>query len=119
MDEDREEVRVFETDMTEAEVTARPTLVETPAGKLALVRRGDEIVAIDAWCPHLDGPLWEGTTARGEIACPWHGWRYSLHTGACTWAPRGDSEEAAETELRIFRTRAEDGRVVIDLPLGP
>lgn len=115
MDEGREEVRVFATGVNEIDIDEQPTLVESPAGTLALVRRGAAIVAIDAWCPHIDGPLWEGSTSEGEIACPWHGWRYSLHTGACTWAPRGDVEEAAETEIRIYRTRAEAGRIVIDL----
>ena len=100
---------VFDTGVEAAAVTERaPHLVETPRGKLALVRDGDRVVAIDAWCPHLDGPLWEGSTAGGEVACPWHRWRYSLATGACTWAPLGDAEEAAETSIDVFPTE-EDG----------
>ncbi|MEM9379079.1 MAG: Rieske 2Fe-2S domain-containing protein [Planctomycetota bacterium] len=100
------------------EVTERaPRLVKTPAGDLALVRDGDAVVAVDAWCPHLDGPLWEGSSADGQIACPWHGWRYSLATGKCVWAPRGDAEEAEETEIRVLRTRTEaDGTLGIELP---
>ncbi|MEM1452402.1 MAG: Rieske (2Fe-2S) protein [Planctomycetota bacterium] len=95
-----------------------PRLVKTPAGDLALVRDGDAVVAVDAWCPHLDGPLWEGSSADGQIACPWHGWRFSLETGLCVWAPRGDAEEAAETEIRILATRTEaDGTLGIVLPL--
>jgi len=106
---------LFATGVRAADVTAEgPRLVETPRGKLALVRDGEAVVAIDAWCPHLDGPLWEGSAASGEIACPWHRWRFSLRTGLCTWAPAGDAEEAAETEIRIFRTRiAEGGRLGI------
>ncbi|MGB0331782.1 MAG: Rieske (2Fe-2S) protein, partial [Planctomycetota bacterium] len=61
---------VFATDVEAATVTDRaPRLVESPRGKLALVRHGERVVAIDAWCPHLDGPLWEGSSAGGEIAC--------------------------------------------------
>lgn len=109
---------LFATDVAADDVTPdRPRLVETPAGRLALVRDGETLRAIDAWCPHLDGPLWEGTTAGGEIACPWHRWRYSLSTGRCTWAPAGDAEEAAETEIRILATRTgADGRVAVLLP---
>ncbi len=43
---------VFTTDVDGAAVTERsPQMVETPLGKLALVRDGERIVAIDAWCP--------------------------------------------------------------------
>ena len=120
MERDPKEVEVFETEVLWSEVTERPILVETPLGKLALVRRGDEVVAIDAWCPHLDGPLWEGTTSQDEIACPWHRWRYSLRTGQCTWAPRGDMEEAAETEIRILRVLEHpSGRCAVEIPVEP
>ncbi|MEM6671193.1 MAG: Rieske (2Fe-2S) protein [Planctomycetota bacterium] len=112
--------QLFETDVADAEVTPRrPHLVQSPAGPLALVRDGERVVAVDAWCPHLDGPLWEGSAAQGEIACPWHGWRYSLATGECTWAPRGDAEEAAETSVRVFPTQiGPNGRVTVVLPAG-
>ena len=116
-----EEPIVFATEVTAEAVGDRSVLVETPKGRLALVVDGSicpdqpyppespptsgSIVAIDAWCPHLDGPLWEGSTHSGEIACPWHRWRYSLRTGQCTWAPAGDAEEAAETEIQIYATR--------------
>lgn len=118
-----EEPPVFATDMTPSQVQDRAQLVETPLGRVALVfdpgnpdtpGKMSQIVAIDAWCPHLDGPLWEGTASGGEIACPWHRWRYSLSTGQCTWAPSGDAEEAAETEIRVFPTRVgADGRLEI------
>lgn len=130
---DPEEPTVFRTEISPGEVQDRAALVDTPVGRLALVvdrareDRGSpaasepetpgptgEILAIDAWCPHIDGPLWEGSAVDGEIACPWHRWRFSLHTGQCTWAPAGDAEEAAETEIQVFRTRlSADGYVEI------
>lgn len=116
MKDAEEPVRTFETAVAAASVDERPQLVETPKGRLALLRRDDEIIAIDAWCPHIDGPLWEGSAVHGEIGCPWHGWRYSLATGACTWAPDGDAEEAAETEIRILSTKIVDGLVSIEFP---
>lgn len=110
----------FATDLREGDLEAGPRLVETPAGRLAVLRRDDgALVAVDAWCPHLDGPLWEGSVRDGEIGCPWHAWRYSLHTGACTWAPSGDAEEAAETEIRIHPCALDDaGRIVIGTRAG-
>lgn len=103
MERDPEELRDFETDVPWEALGARPILAETPVGRLALLLRPSDgaAIAVDAWCPHLDGPLWEGGVSGDEIACPWHGWRYSLVDGACTWAPRGDAEEAAETEVTV------------------
>ena len=110
----------FVTEVLAQDVTWRAQLVHTPAGRLALVRNGDRLVAVEAWCPHLDGPLWEGSVADDEIACPWHGWRYSLTSGACTWAPRGDAEEAAETEIAVHAaSEGQDGHVVIHLGRAP
>lgn len=129
-----EEPAVFRTGVKAAEVYVRGQLVDTPKGRLALIvhrkgpdgpgERGNEepqtpsfsgdIRAIDAWCPHIDGPLWEGSALDGEIACPWHRWRFSLETGRCTWAPAGDAEEAAETKIQVYMTReSADGYVEI------
>ncbi len=116
-----EEPTVFATEVTAKDVLDRSVLVDSPKGRLALIAdrpscpeegrepespgQSSEIMAIDAWCPHIDGPLWEGSARDGEIACPWHRWRYSLKTGQCTWAPSGDAEEAAETEIQIYATQ--------------
>ena len=117
-DDDRGDLDVFVTEVLASAVTAEgPVLVDSPLGKLALVLDGDVILAVEAWCPHLDGPLWEGSTARGQIACPWHGWRFSLKTGACVWSPKGDAEEAAETTLLVLATRIDaSGFVEVAIP---
>lgn len=118
--QDPEEPADFVTDVRADDVTERAQLVETPAGRLALLRDRGRIVAVDAWCPHLDGPLWEGSCSQGEIACPWHGWRYSLDTGACTWAPHGDREEAEETEIALHGTsEGPGGRITVHLGKPP
>lgn len=59
----------------------RPTPIETPWGTLALYFVDGEFLAAQAFCPHLDGPLFEGTQSGDEIVCPWHQWRFSLRTG--------------------------------------
>lgn len=41
-----------------------------------------EWVAYAATCPHLLGPLNEGTISKdGSVACPWHGYRFDIRTG--------------------------------------
>ena len=32
-------------------------------------------------CPHMGGPLSEGTIRDGIIECPWHAWTYYAATG--------------------------------------
>jgi nitrite reductase/ring-hydroxylating ferredoxin subunit len=60
----------------------RPRLLETPWGAMALFRLGEEeIVCVQAFCPHLQGPLFQGSVARGRVTCPWHDWRFDLRTG--------------------------------------
>jgi len=83
---------------------AHGQLVHAPFGSFGLFRRGDgSWVGVAAWCPHVDGPLWQGTFGgEDELACPWHAWRYSLRTGRCTWAPPHDTEEAAASEVRVL-----------------
>ena len=72
----------FDTGVRHSELDrARPRAVETPWGVFALYCVGEEILAAQAFCPHLDGPLFEGTLRGDEIVCPWHQWRYSLRTG--------------------------------------
>lgn len=56
-------------------------------------------------CPHLSGPLCEGTVLglvysdgpgdikfdakRKMLTCPWHGWEFDLDTGQSYWNPAG------------------------------
>jgi nitrite reductase/ring-hydroxylating ferredoxin subunit len=111
----------FDTGLT-PEVAHR-RLVVTPWGERALFRRSDgAFVAVEAWCPHVDGPLWEGTlgarTWNGddELACPWHAWRFSLHDGRCTWAPPADSEEARGACIRLEACTLGPGGTLLVLP---
>jgi phenylpropionate dioxygenase-like ring-hydroxylating dioxygenase large terminal subunit len=40
-----------------------------------------------ARCPHRGGDLAMGETHGNDIGCPYHGWRFSGDTGACTYVP--------------------------------
>jgi nitrite reductase/ring-hydroxylating ferredoxin subunit len=66
---------------------SRPRTLETPWGAFALFVIGDRILCVQSFCPHLGGPLFQGTVSvRGDgsearVACPWHEWVFSLETG--------------------------------------
>lgn len=76
------EGRSHDTGLRPFEVSPeRPRLVETPWGTFALFSDGGEVLCIQAFCPHLEGPLFQGTVAHGAVTCPWHQWRFDLRTG--------------------------------------
>jgi len=58
-----------------------PEPILTPWGTMALYVDGGEVLCVQAFCPHLDGPLFQGSVAGGAITCPWHLWRFDLRTG--------------------------------------
>jgi nitrite reductase/ring-hydroxylating ferredoxin subunit len=61
----------------------------------------DEVVAVDAACPHRGGPLVEGTVRDGVLVCPWHWYAFDLATGACRTAvmtPVGRYDVVADGE---------------------
>jgi nitrite reductase/ring-hydroxylating ferredoxin subunit len=65
---------------------ARGKHVSTPWGPFALYLVDGEVLCAQAFCPHMDGPLFEGTLTQGangeaSIVCPWHLWRYDVRTG--------------------------------------
>lgn len=72
----------FDTQLRVAELDpTRPRLVETPWGPMALFVDGGEVLCIQAFCPHLEGPLFQGSVSGGAVSCPWHYWRFDLRTG--------------------------------------
>ncbi len=73
----------FDTGLAAASLDPeRPVPVATPWGTVALFVVDGEIRAFEAFCPHMEGPLFAGSIAGGIVTCPWHAWRYSLTDGA-------------------------------------
>jgi nitrite reductase/ring-hydroxylating ferredoxin subunit len=62
-------------------------VLDTPWGTMALFVLADatasksEVICTQAFCPHLEGPLFQGSVADGCVTCPWHFWRFDLRTG--------------------------------------
>jgi len=72
----------FDTGLSPRDVDPeRPRPVETPWGPVAILSCAERLFAVQSFCPHLGGPLFQGTISGETVTCPWHHWRFSLATG--------------------------------------
>jgi 3-phenylpropionate/trans-cinnamate dioxygenase ferredoxin subunit len=62
-------------------------LVEVDERLVVLVHVGGEFFAIDDVCTHDGGPLGEGELDDHTIACPRHGAKFDIRTGAALTMP--------------------------------
>jgi len=77
--------------------------------EIAVVRVGDEVFALSNLCRHAFGSLSDGFADGYTLACPWHGWRYDVRTGA-TDHPNAD--------VTTFPVTVRDGEVLVTVSLG-
>lgn len=113
----------FDTGIPAAELDPeRPRPLESPWGTVALYRLGERTLCVQAFCPHLLGPLFEGTISGTTVTCPWHQWRYDLVTGECVARPTEDDGSllpgGPERLLRLEVRLSEAGTVVL-APIDP
>ena len=82
--------------------------VQTNDATYALCNVDGELYCLDGTCPHIGGPLGQGTLQGHLLVCPWHGWEFDCRTGALD----GDQAERVFTYPVII----ENGEILIDLP---
>jgi nitrite reductase/ring-hydroxylating ferredoxin subunit len=75
--------------------------------ELAIFRLEDGYCALANSCPHAGASLAEGYVEGAEVACPWHGWRFDLRTGACRTIPQDST--------RAYAVRVCDGVLEVGL----
>ena len=68
---------------------------------------GDEVLACQAACPHLGGPLADGMLGGTTIMCPLHDRMYDLRTGKVL---------VGECDIAVFPVRKDaDGTLLLSL----
>ncbi len=83
-------------------------LVEVDGDPVALFHVGGTFHAIDDVCTHDGGPLVDGELADHTIACPRHGAKFDIRTGAALSMP-------AIRATRAYDVKLEDGGVFLRL----
>ena len=100
----------FDTGLALADLVSKQAkFVKTPWGEFALYESNSELFCASAFCPHMEGPLFEGSIIAGIATCPWHSWRFRLSDGM-----RID-EEDCEHRLTICKTRIGPAGTIIVL----
>lgn len=78
------------------------TVVTIEGEKVALIKVGGEVFAVQDTCPHRGGPLSEGDLEGYVLHCPLHAWPFDVRSGLCpiirgarirTYAVRVEGEE--------------------------
>ena len=99
-------VKVAKTsEMNDREVKA----VELEGNSIAMVNADGKVYAIDAVCPHQEGPLGEGRLEEGAavVTCPWHGWQFDMTIGRCLTGP--------DVEQKQFKVKIEGEDILIEI----
>ncbi len=81
-------------------------LVEVDEQLIVLLHVGGEFFALDDVCTHDGGPLSEGAIDDHTIACPRHGAKFDIRTGAALTMP-------ATHPTRSHEVKVDNGEVFV------
>jgi 3-phenylpropionate/trans-cinnamate dioxygenase ferredoxin subunit len=94
---------------TDAVSETAPLAVDVDGVAVIVVRCGAELYAVEDRCTHDGESLGEAPVQDCQIICPRHGSHFCLRNGEALTPP-------AYEPLRTYRVRAEEGRVLIEVP---
>jgi nitrite reductase/ring-hydroxylating ferredoxin subunit len=78
---------------------------------LVLVQQGGVPAILEGICPHAGHPLGDGRIVGRALRCDMHGYRFDVHSGACTHYTEGPCRG-----LRVYASEVRDG--IIGVLLG-
>lgn len=87
--------------LAEAELPEyEPKRVEVEENPVLLYRRGNQVYAVGAVCPHAGGPLEEGYFTGNRVQCPWHDSVFCLEDGHVVHGPSTYAVPNYEARIR-------------------
>ncbi|KAI0237155.1 hypothetical protein LSAT2_012373 [Lamellibrachia satsuma] len=73
---------------------------------LVLVCVRGAFYAMEAWCSHMGGPLYQGDIEdfgdKLQIICPWHGYTFDVHTGHNQLGIRQDVCQVKVEDAQVY-----------------
>lgn len=89
-----------EDEVREGTLTAAEASLGETKVSLVLMRKGREILALNATCSHLGGPLAEGKLVdEWCVECPWHASRFDFRDGSVSQGPAAYPQPRYETRI--------------------
>lgn len=83
---------------------------------LVLMRKDNEVLALNATCSHMSGPLAEGRLVdEWCVECPWHGSRFDFRDGEATRGPAAYPQPKYEVRIRDGAVEARLARPSTDV----
>ena len=84
------------------------TLVEKEGKQIAVFNKNGKLFAINSVCLHKGGPIADGYVDENNIvACPWHGWQYSIETG--------ENQYDKNMKLAVYKITEKGGKVFLEI----
>jgi len=74
---------------------------------ILLVRQGGQVFGVSNICPHMGCSLDKGILREYLVMCPCHGWKFDVRNG--------QHEENKATVLESYRTKIQDGKILIEI----
>jgi nitrite reductase/ring-hydroxylating ferredoxin subunit len=91
--------------------------VTVQGSSILLARVGEEVHALDPYCPHAGGVLAEGVLEGSRLVCPVHAAVFDAATGRVLEDPFGITPpEGGVDPLTRYPVRVVAGMVEVDLP---
>lgn len=84
----------------------QPKRITVEGTAIALFRRGNQVYAINAVCPHAGGPLEKGMVEGETVQCPWHDSVFDLTDGSIVHGPTA-------FPVACYEARRRNGKVEI------
>ncbi|WP_238390757.1 MULTISPECIES: aromatic ring-hydroxylating dioxygenase subunit alpha [unclassified Mycolicibacterium] len=81
---------------------AKPQQATLLGVNLVVFRRADGVAAVlPSRCPHRGGSFVIGAQHGNDIACSYHGWRFSGETGRCTYIPSLEDQAKIPPKAKV------------------
>lgn len=80
-------------------------LVKLNSISMVLIRRNNEIFALNSRCPHMGCSFANGTLKDYILTCPCHGWSFDIRNG--------EYQVNKNIKLETFETKVENGQILV------
>ncbi len=94
-----------------SDLKTKPLRIIWKGAPIVVFRSGHGVNAIADRCPHRMAELSKGRVVKGEIECPYHGWRFD-GTGQCTAIP-GHLDDTPRYRIQSYMAMEQDGAIFI------